>query len=132
MKKFIIAILAVLYLGTSLGATIHMHYCMGQLDDWSFRSNTSETCGKCGMEKKGSNDNGCCKDEHKFFKDDTAQKVTVNNLQMMQLFSTALPASFIMLPDVAFTSLTEENPNSHAPPRSCEVPIYKRNCVFRI
>jgi hypothetical protein len=34
MKKFITAILAVLYLGTSSGATIHMHYCMGKLAEW--------------------------------------------------------------------------------------------------
>ncbi|MBK8522228.1 MAG: hypothetical protein IPL54_15650 [Chitinophagaceae bacterium] len=33
-EKFITAILAVLYLGTSSGATIHMHYCMGKLAEW--------------------------------------------------------------------------------------------------
>ncbi|MBK6990321.1 MAG: hypothetical protein IPH34_00115 [Chitinophagaceae bacterium] len=34
MKKFITAILAVLYISTSTGAMVHMHYCMGQLADW--------------------------------------------------------------------------------------------------
>ena len=51
MKKFITAILAVLYLGTSSGATIHMHYCMGKLADWGLGHQNSKTCGNCGMEK---------------------------------------------------------------------------------
>ena len=66
MKKFVTAILAVLYLGTSTGATVHMHYCMGKLADWGLGHNKSKTCGNCGMEKSEEKDNGCCKDEHKF------------------------------------------------------------------
>ena len=132
MKKFITAILAVLYLGTSTGATIHMHYCMGKLADWGLGHNKSKTCGKCGMEKSNEKDNGCCKDEHKFLKDDSAQKVTESNLQLMQLMATALPSAYIQLPELALPSLTEESPNSNAPPRTQAVPVYIRNCVFRI
>lgn len=132
MKKFITAILAVLYLGTSSGATIHMHYCMGKLADWGLGHNKSKTCGKCGMEKSSEKDNGCCKDEHKFLKDDSAQKVTESNLQLMQLMTTALPSAYIQLPELALPSLTEESPNSNAPPRTPAVPVYIRNCVFRI
>ncbi len=132
MKKFITAILAVLYLGTSTGATIHMHYCMGKLADWGLGHNNSKTCGKCGMEKADKKDNGCCKDEHKFLKDDSAQKVNESNLQLMQLMATALPSSYIQLPELALPLLTEESPNSNAPPRTQAVPVYIRNCVFRI
>lgn len=132
MKKFITAILAVLYLGTSSGATIHMHYCMGKLADWGLGHNKSKTCGQCGMEKTESTDNGCCKDEHKFFKDDSAQKITENSLQMLQVLSAAMPAAYIELPVVEFPSLTEESPNSNAPPRTQGVPVYIRNCVFLI
>ena len=132
MKKFITAILAVLYLGTSSGATIHMHYCMGKLADWSLGHNNSKTCGKCGMKKADSKKNGCCKDEHKFFKDDSAQKVTESNLQLMQLMATALPCPYIQLPELALPSLTEKSPNSNAPPRTPAVPVYIRNCTFRI
>ncbi len=105
MKKFITAILAVLYLGTSSGATIHMHYCMGKLADWGLSKNKSKTCPKCGMEKSHKSDNGCCKDEHKFLKDDSAQKLAENNLQMLQLFSVAIPASFTELPAIDFPSV---------------------------
>lgn len=84
------------------------------------------------MEKSNEKDNGCCKDEHKFLKDDSAQKVTESNLQLMQLMATALPSAYIQLPELALLSLTEESPNSNAPPRTPAVPVYIRNCVFRI
>lgn len=124
MKKFITAILAVLYLGASSGATIHMHYCMGKLADWSLSVSKSKSCPKCGMEKSHKSDNGCCKDEHKFLKDDSAQKLAESNLQMLQLFSLAIPASFTELQAIDFPSVTEENPISHAPPRTHGVAIY--------
>jgi hypothetical protein len=132
MKKFVTAILAILYIGTSTGATVHMHYCMGKMSDWGIGQIDSKTCGTCGMEKAEKTDYGCCKDEHKFFKDDSAQKVTENNLQLLQLLSIALPSSYILLPVVDFSSVTEENPLSHAPPRTNGVAVYIRNCIFLI
>lgn len=124
MKKFITAILAVLYLGTSSGATIHLHYCMGKMASWGLTQEKSKTCPKCGMDKTESSDNGCCKDEHKFLKDDSSQKLTESNLQMLQLFSVAIPTTFTELPAIDFPSVTEENPTSHAPPRTHGVAIY--------
>ena len=124
MKKFITAILAVLYLGTSSGATIHMHYCMGKLADWGLSHNKSKTCPKCGMEKSDKFDNSCCKDEKKFVKDDSAQKLVEKNLQALQLFSIAIPSSFTELAVIEFSSVTEENPTGHAPPRTHGVAVY--------
>ena len=132
MKKFLAVILAVLYISTSTGATLHMHYCMGKLADWSLGHTKTDTCGKCGMEKTENKDNGCCKDEHKFIKSETAQKTTELNLQMVQSLATALPASYYEISAVTFSSITEESPTSNAPPRSIDTSIYKRNCVFRI
>lgn len=132
MKKIIIAILAILYIGSSAGASVHMHYCMGKMADWGIGHIDSKTCDNCGMEKTEKTDNGCCKDEHKFFKDDSAQKIAENNMQMLQLLSIALPPSYIVLPVVDFPSVTEENPMSHAPPRTNGVAVYIRNCIFLI
>lgn len=132
MKKFITAILAILYIGTSTGASVYTHYCMGMVADWGVGQNDSKTCGKCGMEKTDSKDNGCCKDEHKFYKDDSAQKLTENNGQPVQVLSTALPASFIQLPNIEIDSVTEANPLSHAPPRANGVAVYIRNCTYLI
>ena len=63
-------------MSASLGATLHLHYCMGKLADWRFSHSRSEKCSKCGMAKTKEKDNGCCKDEQKFFKNDTDQKAT--------------------------------------------------------
>lgn len=132
MKKILVTILALLYISTSTGATLYMHYCMGKLADWGLGHNKSNTCGKCGMEKSDEKDNGCCKDEHKFIKNDTDQKTTEVNLQMMQVPAVVLPVSFFEIPSNDFPSVTEENPISHAPPRSSSVAVYISNCVFLI
>ncbi len=132
MKKFITAILAILYISTSTGASVYMHYCMGKVSDWGIVQNDSKTCSKCGMEKTETDNNGCCKDEHKFYKDDSPQKITENNLQYFQLLSEALAANFIQIPVIDFSSVTEANPLCHAPPRANGVAVYIRNCTYLI
>jgi hypothetical protein len=132
MKKVLAVILTLVYMSTTTGANIHMHYCMGKLADWGLGHNKSKTCGKCGMEKSEEKDNGCCKDEHKFVKNDGDQKIAEAGFQMMQLASVALPVSFVEIPDNNFSSVTEENPISHAPPRSTGVAVYILNRTFLI
>lgn len=132
MKKFITVILAFLYLSTSTGATVHMHYCMGKLADWGLGHNKSDTCRKCGMEKSKAKDSGCCKDEHKFIKNDADQKTAEAGLQLMQVIAASLPLSFIEIPSNDFLTVAKENPISHAPPRTGDKAVYIRNCVFLI
>ncbi len=131
MKKLIIAILAILYIGTASGATVQMHYCMGKLVNWSIGHDDAKTCDNCGMEKDGSGKNGCCKDEQKQIKLEKDQKVA-EAFQLMQLTATAVPVSSIVytLPHVA--SATEEHPRSNAPPLTDATSLYIRNCTFRI
>ena len=132
MKKFLVAILALLYISTSTGATIHVHYCMGKIANWGFGQKEDKTCSKCGMELSDKKDNGCCKDENKFLKNNTDQKTTATALQMAQLIAVDLPVSIFEISIVDLTSVTEENPVSNAPPRRSSVAVYIRNCVFRI
>lgn len=61
MKRFFSTILAVLYLAFSAGATMHLHYCMGEFVDISLVDTNSGACGKCGMESHDLN-NECCRD----------------------------------------------------------------------
>jgi hypothetical protein len=105
---------------------------MGQLADWGLGQNKSKTCGKCGMDKSEEKDNGCCKDEFKLVKNDTDQKASEAGFKLIQLITVALPVSFVEIPSVNFPSVTEENPISHAPPRTGGVAVYIRNCVFLI
>ena len=132
MKKFLTAILAVLYITTSTGATIHMHYCMGKLADWGLGDKESKSCAKCGMKTTAKKDKGCCRDEHKFVKNNSDQKVSEASFQMGQQLAVTLPVSFIEIPSIDFHSITEENPSSNAPPISGNTAIYIRNCNFRL
>ena len=132
MKKFIAVILALLYLGASTGATIHMHYCMGKLADWGLGHTNSETCGSCGMEKSSEKDNGCCKDEQKFIKNTADQKIVESSLLLMNVISAAVIPGYTELPALQITSITEEHPFSHAPPRTHGVAVYILNQAFLI
>lgn len=132
MKKFIAAILAIFYLSTSTGANIHMHYCMGELADWGLGHNKSKTCGNCGMEKSEEKDNGCCKDEHKFVKNDNDQKTTESFVTNFSLQVIDIPVECFTSSEILVSSVTEKHPVSHAPPRSSGVAVYIRNCTFLI
>jgi hypothetical protein len=132
MKKIIVAILALVYISTSVGATVNVHYCMGKLAGWGFGHEESNTCGKCGMEKSVKKDTGCCKDENKFLKNDNDQKTAESAFQIFQSIAVAIPVSFYEIPSAGIPSVTEENPISHAPPQRNGIAVYIRNCVFRI
>ena len=132
MKKIIIAILAVLYISTSSGAVVRLHYCMGELADWGLVPNKSRTCGKCGMEKSEAKDSGCCKDEHKFLKNSSDQKIVKLSFQLMEAMAASLLLGCIELPGIQISSVTEKNPISNAPPRSSPVAVYILDRTFLI
>lgn len=132
MKKFFIAILALLYISTSTGASIHVHYCMGKLAGWGLGYNETGTCGKCGMQQSEKKANDCCKDENKFIKNNTDQKTAEATFQMAQVMAVSLPVAFFDIPTADISCVTETNHLSHAPPRDSGVAIYIRNCVFRL
>jgi hypothetical protein len=132
MKKSIIAILAVLYLATTVGATVHVHFCMGRLAEWGFLQSKSDICAHCGMSKSNEKDNGCCKDEHKFIKNDNDQKSVEPFAGNFSLQVADLPVSFPTLADAPVVSITEANPVSNAPPRSSAIAVYILNRTFLI
>jgi hypothetical protein len=127
MKKILVSILAVFYLACSVGATVHLHYCMDKFIDWSLLKSAGDKCDKCGMEKDG----GCCKDENKFVKNNIDQKVAESAIQLIQM-AAAAPDAFIYTSEHYFSSLIQEYPICNAPPRSNGVGIYILNSVFRI
>jgi hypothetical protein len=62
VKRTCSVILAILYFYYVVGATIHRHYCMGELVGSSLLRSNNNACEKCGMEKNTGKDNGCCKE----------------------------------------------------------------------
>lgn len=133
MKKFIVCILAILYIGSSTGATVHMHYCMGQLVTQNLWQGKAKKCSKCGAkENKTACKKKCCKDEHKLVKLDKDQKTAESAYQLPVFTSLVTPINFTELPQVQITSITQELPVSNAPPRSYKVQPYLFLCAFRI
>lgn len=132
MKKFAVTTLALVYLSSSIGATMHMHYCMGEVASWGLGNQESKTCSNCGMEKSEQNDKGCCKDKDTFLKNSIDQKVTESFFQIKQLMTAGMPSSFAEIPSFIIPSVTEEDPISPAPPPNHGIPIYILNCFYRI
>ena len=127
MKKFIVTILALVYLVSSAGATIHLHYCMDELVNWSLSEKPANNCENCGMEKDG----GCCKDEHHFIKSNIDQKTAESYIQLSQILAITGPTFFI-IPSELYFSKKAIHATSHVPPNSSDGDILIRNCVFRI
>lgn len=132
MKKVFTLLLAILYMGSSTGATFHMHYCKGKLVEVELWHVATKKCSQCEVKPCKSCVKKCCKDEHKTVKLEKDQKATENAIYFMQLAAVTTPFSFIELPSVPTISLVEEYPISNAPPRSSKVHTHILNCTFRI
>ena len=131
MKKFVVTILAILYLSATTGATVHYHYCMNKLVDTDLWDNNDKECDNCGMDKSHEGNKGCCKDELKKYKLENDHKVTTV-YQLTELGPVFLPVARFELPDINLSTVTQQNPRSHAPPRRGDLAVFIRNCVFRI
>ncbi len=130
MKKVAIIFLLVIYGFSSIGATVHLHYCMGKFVDWSLTEAKEDKCDKCGM--KGKVKKGCCKDEHKHFKLKTDQQkgsiVDVVNFITTPVLLTPTAYCFFQIP-----VNTKYNYNNYHPPPN----IHNQNlqvlyCTFLI
>jgi hypothetical protein len=73
MKRVVAIILMLLYFTTSVGATLQLHYCMGDLVSKTIFGGNSRICSKCGMKKKPGKSN-CCNDLTVSFKSDTKHR----------------------------------------------------------
>ena len=138
MKRAIAAILAVFYLSTSLGATVHLHYCMGKLMSWTLMDNGDKNCTYCGMAKAVGSDHcimvkrGCCQDEIKKLQIDKDQRVTESSFHFLNPSFDAVLAGFQVLPGMRPFSAIVNYPIAHGPPDPAKVPVFLRHCDFRI
>ena len=137
MKKVFASILAVLYLSTSMGATVHLHYCMGRLVEWGLVDHESRACISCGMAKDAPmagcsvGMKNCCHDEHKHFQGDRAQKPVQAWVEWnLAPALVPLPVSGWKVPVVIAPAIGQ--PVANGPPLVGGVPVFLRNCNFRI
>ena len=140
MKKFLVTILAFVYLTSTVGATVHLHYCMDKLVAWGLgqeKSNKS-TCQYCGMSKSPANKHcgkeikGCCKDDQKQVKLENDQKLSETAIKVAKISGEIISHVFPVHTFKPVNSLPETYPLNHAPPRQSGAPIFILNCVYRI
>jgi hypothetical protein len=130
VKKAAVILLLFIYGSATMGATVHLHYCMNNFVGWSllWHSNKGNECGKCGMkEKKG----GCCKDEHKQLKLTTEhpKSPVAQSLQLLEAPVLVTPVPGFTL---NVTTVSPAFPVSHAPPKISNQRLYILHCIFLI
>jgi hypothetical protein len=129
VKKIVVILLLLIYGSATMGATIHLHYCMNEFVGWSLRhAKKDNECGKCGMkEKKG----GCCKEEHKQVKLKAEHQKSVT-AQYIQFFDA--PTLVTPIADFCFkgTPISLDSPVSNAPPKIPIKRLYILHCFFLI
>ena len=129
MKKTVVLLLLLIYGSATIGATVHMHYCMNELVGWSLLDNEKEKeCVKCGMkEKKG----GCCKDKQQQVKLNTDHQKTTT----AQYFTILDAPTLINLVDhlgFVLTKTAQAFPIAKAPPKIPKERLYVLHSVFLI
>jgi len=128
MKNVFSILLALLYLGTTNGFALQVHYCMDKISGLSLGDTEQKDCGKCGMKKGGE---ACCKDELKFVKLNETHKLQVDNYQLQPpvIDITTIHVLLAVVPVVESKTIRV---HSHAPPDDSPVSRNIRYCVFRI
>ena len=130
MKKFLVAILAFVYLVTTSGVVVTIHYCMGKLSSAEYGVAKISKCDKCGM-KETQKKKGCCHTESKIFKVDDSHNYIKSNLDFSKI-AIATPVEFISLTQ-PFQGVEKILAlQYHSPPGNRCTSVYLYNCVFKI
>jgi hypothetical protein len=132
MKRILSIFLALFYFGVSQGATVYFHYCMGELVQTGMTRSELTSCDFCGMTSKEGKEKSCCKKETKQLAVNEAQKTALNHFQFEQAPSIIL-TSFIWNGNYhALPIQLGKASLSNAPPRWQSIPVFVRNCTYRI
>jgi hypothetical protein len=128
MKKFLVTILAIVYLSTSTGATTHFHYCMDKLVNWDFGQAKKDKCDKYGTNKPANCQKyGCCSDEYMAFKNGD-QRITETTVNIPVLYHSLFSQTELQEIDIPPKIIANAASASLRSP----VAIHILNCVFLI
>ncbi len=124
MKKFLAILLIGLYITTTSGVVLSIHYCMGEVSGVAIGHTQSNNCATCGMDNQG-----CCHDDFKVVK--------VSDNHQAPLMADDLQKFFVPAPEPVthhFSYLPLRSGSyhyqAHAPPSPGSLNILY--CVFRI
>lgn len=127
MKKAAIAILALLYIATTSGVVVNVHYCMGAVASVTYGHKSPDSCGKCGMKERA----GCCHSELKVVKLDDVHQQTVKT-QQTAIAVAELPVAFFQAAVETYDSRADFGISYHSPPDPRVNAVYLHTSVFRI
>lgn len=85
MKKAFIILIANIYLLVFSGFSVNIHFCDDQLDSFTFIGSEPN----CGCDE--SKNDGCCEDQHFYFKDNTDHQLTEVTEKNPELVFVVLP-----------------------------------------
>ncbi|WP_222538512.1 HYC_CC_PP family protein [Pedobacter polysacchareus] len=132
MKKTLLTIIALFYLGISSGSTLHFHYCMGELVSWGLEKQSAALCELCGMPKSQSKGKSCCQDQQQETKVDQSQTASQHVFQFNPPIQAIIPAVFFLDYAVEVPVKMTREALSNAPPDGLKVPVFLKNCTYRI
>jgi hypothetical protein len=125
MKKFLVTILAFVYLTSAVGATVRLDCCLEKLVQVGLITSMQEN-------QWLEEDNSNCKDDHKQDRLGHEQKRTDSKIRVAKYvppcLNTDYPDSFIH----SVTTLTEAYPVNNAPPQQAIIPLFILHCVQRL
>jgi hypothetical protein len=124
MKRFLVTILALVYLTSTFGATVRLDCCLEKL--------VSVTLGSSSHNFQWSEEKGDCKDDHRQAKLGHEQKRNDAKIRVAKFVPASVTAGF---PEYSFQSvstLSEAYPVNNAPPHQATIPLFILHCVHRI
>lgn len=127
MKRFTVAILAVIYFTISTGMVVNIHYCMGKVSEVNVDILAKKICSGCGKKEM----KGCCKTQHKFIKLEDNHKPSAVDFAFQSPVQI-IESTFNHI-NVAPSSVSDRMAfHNHYPPLIPQQDINLLHCVFRI
>lgn len=131
MKKLIAIFFLVIYSLTTVDATMHSHYCMGEYMGSSLYHSKDNKCEKCGITKVKSK--GCCKDEHKYVSLKREHNQIKTLIEVPNFFVQTILPTYITYNIVAVTyTTTTAKTIIHSPPLIYKQRLHIINCIYLI
>ncbi|THU39178.1 hypothetical protein FAM09_11725 [Niastella caeni] len=125
MKKFLVTILALVYLTSTFGATLRLDCCPEKLVSIGLGISTRDN-------QWGEDNKGNCKDDHKQTKLGHEQKRSDAKIRVAKIVPASISTDFPEYSFQAVSTLTEAYPVNNAPPQQANIALFILHCVHRL
>ena len=125
MKKFLVTILALVYLTSTFGATVRLDCCLEKMVHVGLGMSTPES-----LWHSAAKDD--CKDDHKQSRLGHEQKRNDAKIRVAKYVPSSINPGFSEYSFHAVSTLTETYPVNNAPPQQAKIPLFILHCVHRL